>query len=158
MKRKGSCCEGLRTYNVDSIVRAVVDNRGGIEVRGVGNTNGNLGILQLCAVKLVQALERDGLLEINGVLLGHGGRGGVSTAVNGDAESLILEESSVELGEGFLVGDLDILADVDLLELVGIGLGEVQNNERLGIRDVREGQVAKEGVDVSLDSAISSDG
>lgn len=79
-------------------------------------------------------------------------------AVDGDPYGLVVVEPDVEAGESRHVGDLDLLADVDDLVLVGIGFREQERRE-CGVRlIVLEVHLAFKGIDICLDGSISLDG
>lgn len=78
--------------------------------------------------------------------------------MDSNTERLVLEEGLVKLNEGVPVGDLNFLADVDSLELVGVGAGEVELDKGSSTRNIAEGKIADKGVNVSLDGAVGSDG
>lgn len=145
--------------NIEGVVGWIRDGRGGVEVGDavLSGADLDLHVGKAGAVEFVQARKGDHLVEIDVVLLGETGGLDLGLAVDGHANSLVLEEGLVELDKCIHIGNLNFLANVDSLELVGVGLGEIELDERSSTGNVAEGKVANEGVNISLDSTVGAD-
>lgn len=122
-----------------------------------GKLNG--GVVHLDAFELVETLELERLLEVDRVRLGQTARGDGGLALDGDLEGLVVGEPLVEGGEGLAVVDLNVLlGDINHLELVGVGLREANLGKGVLRAKLLKVHVADEGVNGSLDLAISADG
>lgn len=118
----------------------------------------DLTLSDLSAVKLVEAIDSDRLLEVDAILAVEATGLELGLALDGDTQRLVGSKPSVEGGEGVQVGDVDVLGDVDLLVLLAAGLGEVEGDEggvRLQVLEVHD---ALEGVDLGADFAVGGDG
>lgn len=147
------------TYNVKSEVRSIGDISGGLEIRlALLGGNIDLSAIHGGAVEQIQTLHVDGLLEGNIELGGQARRLDLGLSVHGNVESLVGGEPNVEVVEGVVVSNGDILADVDELVLVAGSLGEGNVKEGSLAREILEVHDTVKAIDVGLDGAIGGDG
>ena len=116
-------------------------------------TTGDLGTL-----KEVQTVDGKGLLEGDARFPVQALGLDLGVALDGDAQGLIVGKPDVEIVEGLLIGNGDLLADVDGLVLVGVGLGKLEGSER-GVRlEIFEVHVSSEAIDCGLNGSVGGDG
>lgn len=106
----------------------------------------------------VQTLDFKRLLEVDIVLPVQAAGLNLGLAVDGDLERLVIDEPDVEGAESVHVGDVDLLAHVDLLVLGGGGGGELEGSEGLVALEVLEVHLADEAINIGVDAAIGCDG
>lgn len=98
-----------------------------VALRVVGGAEGHVGMGDGQALEAVDALERDGLLEVH--LCGlealdvHQG-----VALDGDGEGLVPQVPRVEVDEGLVGGTVDLLGDVDEGH-ARLGLGHLERHD-----------------------------
>lgn len=150
-----------KTYNVQGEVRSVGNVGLAVKVLAIlielGGQLGRLGI-DLGALEEVEGLDLELLLEVNLVLAAEAAGLGLGLSLDGHVDSLVVGEPDVELSEGLHVGNLDLLANIDDLVLIGGGGGEVEGGESDTGLDISQVHVADEGVNVGMDGAVGGDG
>lgn len=148
------------TYNIEGKVRGIGNVGLAAEVPLDLGTYGEISRVDrdLSALEEIEALDLEGLLEVDAVLAVEAGGLDLCLTFDGDLDGLVVGEPDVEGGEGVHVLDGDVLADVDLLVLGGGGRGELEGGEG-GVRlEVLEVHAAGEPVDVGVDGAVGGDG
>lgn len=146
------------TYNVQGEVRSIGNLGSSVEVLAIGILlETNVALCDLGAGKDVEALDFERLLEVDARLAIQAIGLDLGLALEGDSEGLVVVEPDVVSGKGVHVGDFDMLAGVDDLVLVVVGLGERElhkGNVRLVVLEIH---LAVESVDVGLDAALCCD-
>ena len=147
----------VKTYNVHCEYRLVGNDSCAVKVVGTW-VEADVALGDLGAGKLVEAVESEDLDKGNVVPLGKPCRLNLSVAADGNADSIILVEYSVELFESGLVHDRYGLRDVHVLVRIGVGLREVDRDKRSVVGKVFEVHHAGEASNGSLYGAIGGNG
>jgi hypothetical protein len=149
----------VATYNVKGKVGGVGNIGGSAEIwLALLGRDVDLAVRDGGAVEHVEALHGNSLLKGNTEFCRQARRLDLGSALDGDTESLVEGKPDVEVVEGVVILDLELLANVDLLVLVAIGGGERDVQERRMIGKILEIHDSLKAIDVCLDRAIGSDG
>lgn len=140
-------------------------------MRGVGDIDGSVKIVtvvifldsdisieNLGTLEVVQALDLQSLLKVDLVLASQATGLDLGLAIDGDTDRLVIMEPDVEASKGLHISDVESLADVDDLVLIGCRRGEQKSCEWRVWLEILEVHVTLEAVDLSVDLAVGRDG